>query len=290
MKHTTIIAFLVVCIFNSPVLAQDDLLALLDAEQTDQTFATSTFKGTRIINGHSIETRNSGTLEFLISHRFGTLNSGSYNLWGLDQSNIRLALEYAISDKMMVGLGRSSFEKTYDGFLKYKLVSQQSGKKNIPVSVVGFASITSKTMHRLDDTKLTAAEKLASTYQILIARKFNSQFSLQLSPTLIHYNIIESYESSNNVIAIGIGGRYKITNRLTINAEYFPQLESKSNQYYDAIAIGVDIETGGHVFQLQFTNATSMLEKGFIGEGTNDFFGGDIHFGFNISRAFQLKD
>lgn len=113
---------------------------------------------------------------------------------------------------------------------------------------------------------------------------------MQVSPTYIHYNLIEADEKTNDVAALGIGGRYKITSRVTINAEYFYQLTNKNDQFYqDAIAVGVDIETGGHVFQLQFTNATAMIEKGFIGETRNDFFGGDIHFGFNISRAFQLK-
>ncbi|MEP4535208.1 MAG: DUF5777 family beta-barrel protein [Cyclobacteriaceae bacterium] len=272
------------------LIAQDDLLSLLEDEQEPtQTFTQSSFKGTRIINGHSVETRREGNLDFIISHRFGTLNSGSYELWGLDQSNIRIALEYSLSDNFTFGAGRNSFEKTYDGFVKYKLLKQQTGIKNIPVSVVWFSSITAKTLHRFDGVKTNLNDKLAYTNQVLIARKINSSLSLQISPTYIHYNLIELDETSNDVLAVGIGGRYKITNRLTVNAEYFPQLSDKGNQYQDAIAFGVDIETGGHVFQLQFSNATAMIEKGFVGETKNDFFGGDIHFGFNISRAFQLK-
>lgn len=272
------------------LIAQDDLLSMLEDEQEPtQVFAESTFKGTRIINGHSVETRREGNLDFIISHRFGTLNSGSYELWGLDQSNIRIALEYSLSDNLTFGAGRNSFEKTYDGFVKYKLLKQQTGIKNIPVSVVWFSSITAKTLHRFDEVKTNLNDKLAYSNQILIARKVSSSLSLQISPTHIHYNLIELDETSNNVFAVGIGGRYKITNRLTVNAEYFPQISNKGNQYQDAIAFGVDIETGGHVFQFQFSNATAMIEKGFVGETKNDFFGGDIHFGFNISRAFQLK-
>jgi len=281
--------FIYLLILSQIAFAQDDLLAELQSqEEPSETLATATFKGTRIINGHSVEIRNPGTLEFMISHRFGTLNSGSYNLWGLDVSNIRLALEYAPIKNLMIGAGRNSFQKTYDGYVKYKLLAQQSGKKNIPISVVWLSSMAIKTQKRTDN--YTAfRDKLAFTHQLLIARKINSSLSLQLSPTLIKYQLIELKETRGVVVALGIGGRYKLNQRLTINAEYFPQLISKGSQYFNAIAIGVDIETGGHVFQLQLTNATSMIEKGFIGENTNNFFNGGIHFGFNISRAFQLK-
>ncbi len=271
------------------VMCQDDLLAdLLSEQEPTEDLTTSTFKGTRIINGHSVEIRKKGTLEFIISHRFGTLNSGGYELWGLDQSNIRLALEYAPTDRMMIGAGRSSFEKTYDGFIKYKLLRQQTGLKNVPVSMVYFGSATLKTLKRSDGAAIDFTDKFAVTHQVLIARKVTPALSLQVTPSYSFYELVELNETSSEVIAIGLGGRYKITNRLTINMEYWPQLKNKGDQYYNAFAVGVDIETGGHVFQIQLTNATAMLEKGFIGESTNDFFNGDIHLGFNITRAFQL--
>jgi hypothetical protein len=270
--------------------AQDDLLSMLEeVQEPTSEIVTATFKGTRIINGHSIETRDEGTLEFLISHRFGTLNSGAYNLWGLDQSNIRLALEYSLGDQLMIGMGRSSFEKTFDGFIKYQFVTQQKGEKNIPVTATFFSSVAIETLNRFDDFEPTFADKLTYTYQLMIGRKMTPDLSLQLSPTVLQYNLIEADEIQNMIVALGIGGRYKVSSRVTINAEYFYQMSDKSAVYQDAIAIGVDLETGGHVFQLQLTNATAMIEKGFVGETTNDFFGGDIHFGFNISRAFQLK-
>lgn len=284
------IIFMALLISYSSIYAQDDLLSMLEAEEEPVAqLAEATFKGTRIINGHSIETRNEGTMEFLISHRFGTLNSGAYELWGLDQSNIRLAFEHAVTDRLMLGVGRSSFQKTYDGFVKYKMLQQQTGLKNIPVSMVWFSSTTVKTLRRFDNVEVSFSDKLAYTHQLLVARKVNSSLSLQLTPTLIQYNLIEANETDNFIAALGLGGRMKVSQRVTVNAEYFYQLSNKGSQYNNALAVGVDIETGGHVFQLQFTNATAMVEKGFIGESTNDFFGGDIHFGFNISRAFQLK-
>ncbi|WP_421875079.1 DUF5777 family beta-barrel protein [Marinoscillum sp.] len=269
--------------------AQDDLLADLQAEEEPtQNITTATFKGTRIINGHSIETRDQGTLEFIISHRFGTVNSGAYQFWGLDQSNIRLALEYALTDRLMAGLGRSSFEKTFDGFVKYRVLQQQTGVKKVPVSITWFSSATIKTLKRFDGYPIDFTDRMAVTHQALIARKITPALSLQITPSYTFYELVEENETSDHVWALGVGGRMKVSKRVTINAEYFPQLVDKGSQYLDAFAIGVDIETGGHVFQLQLTNATAMIEKGFIGETTNDFFNGDIHFGFNISRAFQI--
>jgi hypothetical protein len=289
MKFSHLLLLIVFLSLRFPVLAQNDLLDLLEEveEKPDNELIEATFKGTRLINGHSIETRDKGTLEFIISHRFGTINTGAYELWGLDQSNIRLALEYAASDRLMIGLGRSSFQKTYDGFVKYQLFRQQSGKNNIPFTMTLLSSMTIETLRRFD-FEPTFTQKLAFAHQLLIARKFNSKLSLQVSPTIVQYNLIEANENRNFISAVGIGGRYKLTQRLTINAEYYPQLFSKSDLFRDAFAVGVDIETGGHVFQLQFTNATAMIETAFVGETSNNFFQGDVHFGFNIVRAFQL--
>lgn len=253
---------------------------------------SATFKGTRIINGHSVELRKEGVLEFMISHRFGRLNSGAYELFGLDQASIRIGLEYALLDKLMIGIGRSSFEKTYDGFLKYRLLQQQSGSKNIPVSVTGFSSIAINTLRRPVDREISGKHRLDYTYQLLIARKFNDYLSLQLAPTLIHRNLTETAAMNNDLFALGFGGRMKLTKRMAITAEYFMRLSPEAELdagYYDAIALAFEIETGGHVFQLNFTNAQAMIEEGFITETTGQFFKGDIHFGFNISRAFQLK-
>jgi hypothetical protein len=283
-----LLAILFLCCSSMTALAQDDLLSMLEEELPDQ-LATATFKGTRLINGHSIETRREGTLDFIISHRFGTLNSGAYNLWGLDNANIRFGLEYAVTDRFTLALGRSSFQKVYDGYLKFRLLQQRKGQRNVPVSVTVLGTTSVKTLKRFDGFEPSFADKLANTGQVLIARKMNDKLSLQLMPTYVHYNLIEANESANDVLAVGFGGRMKVSKQVTINAEYYYQVSDKGSQYNDAIALGVDIETGGHVFQLQFTNATAMIERGFVGETTNDFFGGDIHFGFNISRAFQLK-
>ena len=280
---------LIVCVLTSiNGISQDDLLALVEEESDEITLTEATFKGTRLINGHSIETRNKGVLDFIISHRFGTLNSGSYELWGLDNATIRLGLEYAITDRLYVGIGRSSFEKTYDGFFKYRLLRQIDGGSNMPLSVTWFSSIALKTI-RNQPGDPSFVEKLANTHQLLIARKMSSGISIQLMPTWVHKNFILEQETNNDAIAIGVGGRVKLSQRVALVAEYYYQVQKISDTPVNPIAVGFDIETGGHVFQLQFTNATAMVPKGFISETTNDFFDGGIHFGFNISRTFQVN-
>jgi len=272
-----------------PLLAQDDLLAGLEAEQADRkTLVDATFKGTRLINGHSIETRKQGVMDFIIAHRFGTIDGGAYELFGLDNALVRIGLEYAVNDRLYVGAGRSSFEKTYDGFVKYRLLRQSTGKGSVPVSATWLSSMALKTLK--DPTyDLLFTDKLAFTHQLLLARKFNNGLSLQLMPTWVHRNLIGETDLNNDILALGIGGRIKLSQRVALCAEYYYQFQHLNENTQNALAIGVDIETGGHVFQLQFTNATSMVPKGFVSDTTNDFFKGEIHFGFNVSRTFQLN-
>jgi len=278
------------CCLPTALFAQGGLLDELESEAppTD-THIDDTFKATRVINGHSVELWHEGVLGAMISHRFGRLNDGAYEFFGLDGANVRLAVEYGITDFLNVALGRSSFQKTYDGYVKLRLLQQQSGNKTVPVTVVGFSSIAINTL-RNEEQAIPFSARLDYTFQLLVARKLSSRFSLQLTPTLVHRNLVERREISNDLLALGLGGRWKLSQRVSLNAEYYPRLNTATETLYnDAFALGVDIETGGHVFQLHLTNAQSMIEEGFITETTGDFFSGDIHFGFNISRVFQLK-
>lgn len=287
-------SLLLIAGFASPMIAQEDLMSLLDNE-TDSTttnnYVESTFKSSRVINGHSIEMRDAGVLEFLISHRFGRINDGVQELFGLDESNIRFGLEFGLTEDLNIGVGRSSFEKQYDGFIKYRFIKQQTGVKNIPISAVIFASIAINTLEDLPDRDLDFTNRSNYTYQVLLARKFSPNFSVQLTPTLVHKNLVLREIDDNDLYSLGIGARQKISKRVAINAEYFYMLNKPDGLgLYDALAIGVDIETGGHVFQLHITNSRAMIEQGFITETTGDFFDGDIHFGFNISRVFNLSN
>lgn len=271
--------------------AQTDLLSQLDDKKdAPPQLVDATFKSTRLINGHTVQTPGEGTLVFLFAHNFGTLNSGAYNFFGLDNAQIRLALEYAVTDRLEIGLGRSSLQKTLDGFVKYKLIQQTTGAHATPVSVTLFASDALATLRFTDGIDRTMNDRMAYTYQALIARKFSPDLSLQLMPTIIHRNLVLNEGERNDVYALGGGGRYKLSKRLSVNAEYYALLTKYTADHFrNSIALGVDIETGGHIFQLHVSNAQGMIEKQFIAETPYNFFNGDIFFGFNVSRNFTVK-
>jgi hypothetical protein len=271
--------------------AQDDLMSLLESEDSLETrYTEATFKGSRLIIGHSVKTRSKGQLDFLISHRFGRLNTGAHNLFGLDNAQIRLGLEYGLTDRLNIGIGRSSFEKTYDGFLKYKLLRQATGENAFPFTAVALGSFSIKTVPReSEDPGIEFNDRLATSMLLLLARKINADLSIQIMPAWVHRNKV-NFNQENDIYALGIGGRYKLTGSIALNIEYYYRLNAPDNPYYNSFSVGFDLETGGHVFQLHFTNSVMTLEKSLITETFDDFWDGDIHFGFNISRIFQLND
>lgn len=271
--------------------AQEDTDDLLNVFFSDEpAYATSVFKASRIMNTHSIKQPNKGEMEFRISHRFGKINGGSYELWGLDQATIHFSLEYNPIERLTVGLGRSNYKKTYDGFAKYSIFKQQTGKRNTPLFLTYFGSTEiSSTKTEVPDFK--GEHRMRFTHQLLIARKFSKRLSIQITPTLIHKNLVETPDMHNNIMAIGFGGRYKITKRLSFNwdtywVDHGPMPEGIS--YFMPLTIGVDLETGGHVFQILLSNSLPMREAGFITETMGEWGKGDIHLGFNISRMFHL--
>ena len=281
-----------------PLAAQDDLLSLLGEEKTTD-YATASFKTTRVVNGHSIENVAPGVLDFKISHRFAPVRNGIYDLFGIDGASIRFGLDYGITDRLMIGVGRNSREKIVDGFAKYKLLRQSSGKRNMPLTLIYLIDAQVKTVKFADDTRENLfSSRLFYTHQVLIGRKFNESVSLQLMPTLIHRNLVATPDDKNDVFSIGIAGRVKLNKRVAINAEYYyvPSGQIVSQPYVNSLSLGLDIETGGHVFQLHFTNSPDMSYKGFITETQEDwFFKNDedrwlsgLRFGFNISRVFTV--
>lgn len=281
MNLTRITCFHLFVFLFSGAFAQEELMDLLDEEEAPQ-YVSATFKSTRLVNGHTVEIRSPKVLEFVIGHRFGRLNTGGTEFWGLDQATIRLALEYGLAKNLNIGLGRASFDKVFDTFAKYRIMRQSD---KVPFTATAFASVTYMS---IPGVAIEKSQRYDYTGQLLIARKFNSNFSLQIMPTLIYRPLVPTVQDDNTLIALGLGGRYKITRRTALNLEYYPQLTDYSPARFNAVAVGFDIETGGHVFQLHVTNAQQMTEQGFVGETTGDFFGGDIHFGFNISRVFNL--
>jgi hypothetical protein len=291
MKKAILLCLLTYSISFS--FAQEDLLKSLDSiapEKPATEYTQATFKGTRIINGHSIQTSPKGTLLFLISHRFGRINSGIGEFFGLDQATIRLGLDYGITDNFTIGIGRSREEKTYDSFLKWRLLRQSTGERKMPFTATLYANL-SITGQKYENPEIqdNFNARLAFVYQLILARKFSERFSLQLSPTYLHRNLSDVTLEEDDVFALGMVGRVKLTKRIALSAEYYWVLSKQTSQNFtNSLAIGFDIETGGHVFQLHFTNSFGMIEKFFIPRNTEEWTKGDIHFGFNIARNFQL--
>lgn len=275
-----------------------DLLDELDKNiEVPKQFSIATFKSTRVINGHSVETMAKKHLDFRIAHRFGTLGNGAYELWGLDNATMRISLEYGLTDRLMVGVSRSSLQKTYDYLVKYKLV-RQTTEKGSPVSITAIALADAITLESSPSFQFYKnIERFSYVGQLLIARKMNENLSLQLSPTLLHRNSVEDVGEANTWAVLGVSGRMKLTKRTSINGEYFYRVPlengrigviSPTSLYRNSLSIGFDIETGGHVFQLHFTNSVGMVERQFLVQTDGRWLKGDVHYGFNISRTFSF--
>lgn len=272
---------------------EGDLMSMLDEEvkkNPETNYTTATFKTTRLINAHSIENLAAGVLDVKISHRFGTLNSGFNNFFGLDNASIRIGADYGVTNWLMIGLGRSSYEKQYDAFLKLKMLRQATGKHAFPFTLSGFAGVYYNTMPWADPTRKNyETSRFNYVFQLLLARKFSEGFSLQLSPTLTHYNIVPLATDKNDMLAIGIGARQKLSKRVSMNVEYYYNVPGYSLEgIQNPLSVGFDVETGGHVFQFIFTNSTGIAENQYFTKTTGKWGKGDIHFGFNISRVFTI--
>jgi hypothetical protein len=294
MKHLLILLAIPLFVTNIYLRGQDDLMDLLENDKKEVDYAYATFKTTRIINSQSVENPAPGVLMFLIQHRFGRLNTGSYEFFGLDQATIRIGLEYGITKRLCIGAGRSSYQKTFDGFLKYKILLQSSGARKMPVSMSYYASSAISTLKweemGVGERTNYYSSRISYTHQLLIARKFSNVLSVQLMPTLLHKNLVATSEDKNDIYSVGIGGRIKITKRMTVNAEYFYTPASQISYYFNQpLSVGLEIETGGHVFQLHFSNAQAFFDRGYLTETHGKWTKGDIYFGFGISRVFTLK-
>ncbi len=249
----------------------------------------NTFGGTHLINGQTIETINKKTMAMIISHRFGRVNAGWREFFGLDQASIRLGFEYGILDNLTIGLGRNTYNKTFDGYVKYRFLEQK--KKGIPLSMCLYTNMAISTAKYKNQNRTNYfSSRLSYTFQLMIARKFNDWFSFQLMPTVTHKNLVTTLQEKNTMFVLGSGIRVKLSKRMHFMAEYYARIGNKQSRqgYQDAFALGLDVVTGGHVFQFQITNAQAMYETGFMRETTGKFWKGDIHIGFNISRTWGV--
>jgi len=292
MKPRTFLCLAILLSF-SRLSAQDSLLKTINdslgaAPRTE--YVTGTFKALYIVNLKTIEAPAAGMLNVEIQHRFGAVNSGAYNFFGLDNATLRLGLDYGLTDDLSIGVGRSSYLKTFDGYFKYKILKQTEGPQ-MPFTVDILGTITNYTQK--DETKpyLDANYRTAYSAELLIARKFSRALSLQVTPTYLHYNLVPTVTDKNDIFALGLGGRMKITKRMSVNAEYdiVPRNQVVSTTVHNSFSLGWDIETGGHVFQLVFSNSQSLVPTQYLTQTTGTWGKGDIFFGFNISRNFNLK-
>jgi len=300
MKHLKKIALIGILACTIEVSnAQDDLLKNLNTEaDKNKQYTLATFKATRIINIQTIETLSKNSLDFRISHRFGDFSSGSYNFYGLDgPANIRLGFDYGITNKFMIGIGRSSDHKLFDGFVKYKILSQTTNG-SMPITMTGLISIniTSEKDVKAALAGLNKYEHFSSRisymYQLMIARKFNKKLSLQLSPTWIHYNQVINTTDKNDMLSLATAGRFKITKSLSLSGEYvirISQYTLQMNAYHNSLGIGLDVETGGHVFQVFVINSFGINEVQAIPYTVSQWGKGEVRLGFNISRVFSFN-
>lgn len=276
--------------------AQDDLLNEIDDLEIDKE-VSSTFKSLKIINLESTKLASKGDFYFVVAHRFDYFNNGFDDFFGLDNANTQIKFLYGVSEGLTIHVARSGLQKTIDGAVKYRLMSQKND--GFPFSVVGFTSIAVNTELKKDDFPLLKFEnRLSYVHQLLISRKMNERLSLQFAPTFFHENTLSDILNADNEVilpnpqensqfGLGLGGRLKLTQRWSINADYVAHLNRNSQSVYkNPLAIGFDLETGGHVFQMHFTNARAMHESGFLGQTTGDWFKGEIAFGFNLVRVF----
>jgi hypothetical protein len=286
------IPVLVLVIFLFPLFTngQQDLLKELEENNNEEIdFESSAFKGSRLVNGQSVESRHKNELEFIFAHRFEKMNDGLYELFGLDHAYVRIGLEYGITNRLSIGIGRNSVDKTIDNFFRYRILRQTKNSNKIPVSISAYGNWAIKTSPKKSDSDIQFNDRLSYTSQLLIARKITQGLSLQLMPTLVHKNLTLGREENSNQFALGVGGRMKISRSVSINSEYYYRFNvPDGNPYYNALGFGIDIETGGHVFQIVLTNTRGLTERAFITETLGDFFDGDIHLGFNVTRTFQF--
>lgn len=280
--------YLYVITFCLPLLifSQDDLLSEIDTDSLGVEYVTAAFKGLKIVNFESTKLVAKKELTLIVSHRFGSIENGFDSFFGLDDAVTRINFVYGLSNNLNIGVSRSSYQKIYEASIKYRLLRQK--KNGFPFTVVGYNSVLINTaLEEANLPKLEFKHRLGYTAQLLISRKVSTNFSLELAPTFFHDNFVSIDSQDNSQYALGVGGRYKLAKRWSLNMDYGWHLNrADDSPFKNPFSIGVDLETGGHVFQMHFTNAQPMNTNGFLGQSTGDWSDGNIYFGFNLSRVF----
>lgn len=263
--------------------SQDDLLNSLDSTQVDANYSTATFKALQLVTLQTTKMPAKKEFYFVVSHRFGTVKDGLDSFFGLDNATTKLGGIYGITDWLSASVSRHTLNKMYETGLKYRLVRQDD---HFPVDIVGYSVADINTFLEKDQYPgLEFKHRVTFVQQVLISRKFSEKLSFELVPSFIHKNLYNPDIERDNQFSFGGGGRYKITKRLSVNLEYMHNFD-KPDLYKNPLSVGLDIETGGHVFQLIFTNSQAMSESGYITNASGNWGKGDFFFGFNLYRVF----
>lgn len=290
MRFTSILLFYL-CLFAGMAKHTATAQSLLDGLEVAPLVITpvsATFKDTRIINVQSNETPGKNVLHFVIAHRFGQINEGAYALWGLDNASMRMAFDYGLTDRLAVGVARSTFQKTYEANVKWRALRQNSDN-SMPFSLTLYSVAMANGLRWADPTRENIfSSRLSYVNQAIFTKKWGSNLSLALIPSFIHRNLVESLSDAHDQWTLGAGGRYKVTSRASINAEYHYALAGLPTDHVNSLSLGMDIETGGHVFQLHVTNSQGMFERAFLTETGGRWRDGALYFGFNLSRVFDF--
>jgi len=276
--------YLLLLLFPVSVLAQDDLLNEIDTVSTEKSKVESAFKGLKIINLESTKLAAKGDLYFIVAHRFGSIKDGFEGFYGLDNANTQIKFVYGLTNWFTVSGARSELAYDFSG----KILIKNQEREGFPFAIVGFGSIgLNNTLKESLYPNMTFENRLIYVSQILISRKLSENLSLQLSPTFFHENFVLDDNQENSQLAVGLGGRYKFAKRWSLNIDYAAHLNRATNSpYKNPLSVGVDIETGGHVFQMHFSSSQGIHEAGFLGNTTGDWTKGDVFFGFNLLRVF----
>lgn len=266
--------------------AQDDLLNELGSGSTEKQLTSSAFKGVQIASMQSTKVAAKNEWYFVVSHRFGDLTNGLDNFFGMDSALTKIGALYGATDWLTFGLSRHTYNKTYELSTKYRLSNQYDN--GFPFTIVGYHTVDINS--ELDKDvfpALKGSDRFAFTSQLLISRKFSDNLSLEINPMLIHKNLYEPLTENKDNFLLGIGGRYKISKRMSINAEYGARLNAvESTTYHNPLSLGLDIDTGGHIFQMVLSNSQAMNDVAYFTNATGNWNGGGIYFGFNMYRVF----
>ena len=280
MKKT---AWALCLLFTALTYAQDDLLTQLDSTQVQDTYATAAFKGLQIVTLQTTKMPAKNEYYFVVSHRFGTVKDGFKEFFGLDNATTKIGGVYGVTNWLSVSLSRHTLLKMYEAGVKVRVARQSD---DFPVDIVGYSTLDINSfLEKEDYPKIEFADRLTYINQVLISRKISDRFSLELVPSFIHKNLYNPATENDEQFSLGGGGRMKLTKRLSVNVEYMYNFD-KPGYYVNPLSVGLDLETGGHIFQLLFTNSQAMTEGGYLTNAAGDWGKGDFFFGFNLYRVF----